>query len=155
METGNTFVFCYNSPPPIRSCWMQVTTQTTCSIPGFAVVTTTRGSRRSFSPSPITTCRQPDCCWRPEPWQTKTRSNVCRYVASDKWSRCGSAVNLLSFQWPAEGGSNWKKKNLRLYVSLWKMCPMYYLISYHRKFYGWNFFNAAWCIFSKPGYVVI
>ncbi len=76
----STTTECPSSPTPIRPCWMQVMTPTTCFTPGSAVAMTMRGSRRSSSLSPITTCRQPDCCWRTEPWPTKTQSNVCRYL---------------------------------------------------------------------------
>ena len=71
-----------NSPnSPIRPCWMQVMTPTTCCTPLLAVAMTTRGSRRSSSPSATTTPSRPSCCWRPEPRPTRTQWSVCRCQA--------------------------------------------------------------------------
>lgn len=73
---------------PIRYCWTQDTTPTTCSTPGFAAATMMRGSQLSSLPSLIMICRQQNCCWRPEPWPTRTRSNVCRYKCEHRcWSQ--------------------------------------------------------------------
>lgn len=66
------------SPNPLRPYWMRVMNPTTCSSPGFAGATTTRGSRRSFSPCATTTWCLRSCCWRPGPWPIRTRWNACR-----------------------------------------------------------------------------
>lgn len=73
---------------PTRYCWTQDTTPTTCSTPGFAAATMMRGSQLSSLPSLIMICRQQNCCWRPEPWPTRTQSNVCRYKCEHRcWSQ--------------------------------------------------------------------